>query len=324
MSKNNGYDPDVYFENFVGHLFRRLGCRTASQPQINFRRSDYLAATPLGDEFYVEATVLWPEQFSRRRPTEEDVCKKLREMCKVPWLYWFTATASGELYQNLPKKKLNPIKEWIEGLPTDYPKTESMDISFPSGKPPRHESTPSTVWDIVINARPRSGSFRGNPDLLLTGFGRGGSIDSVSPFLSTARAKVKQHRTVNKPVVLAINDLADFPLAKIDVSVVLFGWEQNAETGLSRITPPHGHRRPRSLWGNKENSTISAVLLFRGLRPGYEQSANVCLYENPWARHPVSGWLKETFPHSYVVEKEGIHYLFWPAEERLPSVFAYA
>ena len=125
---------------------------------------------------------------------------------------------------------------------------------------------------------------------------------------------------LRKPVILAINDLADFPLDRIDVSVALFGWEQSAETGISRITPLREDLRRRSLWGRRENSTISGILLFQRLRPGSMRYANLCLYENPWSRFPVPRWLTETLPHAYVEEKQGIQYLCWPSDQRLSSV----
>ncbi len=109
-------DHGSFFEEFVGALFDDLGCDLECQPAVNDRVSDFLATTPEGESFYVEATVLEPRQFSVPRATEEDVCKKLDQMCRVPYLYWFWASASGELYQHLSKKDLNPLKRWIERL----------------------------------------------------------------------------------------------------------------------------------------------------------------------------------------------------------------
>ena len=311
-----------FFEEFVGALFDDLGCSIESQPPVNGRCSDYLATTPDGEGFYIEATVLKPRQFSEPRPTEEDVCRKLDEICHVPYLYWFWATASGELYQYLAKKDLDPIKRWIEGLSTNNLRPQMSRFSFPSGTPPRDVETPSRNWEIEIDAVPRSKAKMGIPDVLLAGFGRGGGIDAVTPFINKAKEKVKQHKYVEKPVILAINDWADFPLDRIDLSIALFGWEQSEETGVSRITPLTEDLKRRSLWGRRENSTISGVLLFQRLLPGSMSFANLCLYENPWSRYPVPRWLTETLPHAHVEEKQGIHYLCWPSDQRLSSVLS--
>ena len=316
----NNQGLSSFFEEFVGALFAELGCGLESQPPINGRLSDYLATTPDGESFYIEATVLKPKLFSEPRPAEEDVCRKLDEICHVPYLYWFWASASGELHQYLAKKELDPIKRWIEGLSTEDLRPQAAHFSFPSGTPPREAEAPSKVWEIEIDAVPRSEAKRGIPDLLLAGFGRGGGIDAVTPLINRGKEKVKQHKYVEKPVVLAINDMADFPLDQIDVSIALFGCEQNAETGVSRITPLTEDLRRRSLWGKGENSTISGILLFQRLRPGSMRYANVCLYENPWSRYPVPRWLTKTLPHAYVEEKQEIQYLCWPSDQRLTSV----
>jgi hypothetical protein len=82
---------------------------------------------------------------------------------------------------------------------------------------------------------------------MIVGFGRGGEVDSVSPLIRAARAKVKQHKNVSEPLLLAMNDVADFPSGRIDISNALFGWEQSAETGVSLITPPSESARLPSL-----------------------------------------------------------------------------
>ena len=308
------------FEKFVGELFGALGCEIECQPQINGRVSDFLATTPYGSTFYIEATVLRPVQFSEPRSPEEDVCRKLNDMCQVPYLYWFWATASGELYQNLARRKLDPIRRWIEGLSTEELRPQSVTFSFPSGTPPRSEEDPSSVWEIEIDAFPRPEAKRGIPAPLLVGFGRGGGVDAVTPLINKAREKVKQHKNVDKPVVLAINDIADFPLQRIDMSVALFGCEQSAETGVSRITPIREDLRRRSIWGRRENSTISGILLFHKLWPGNVENADLCLFENPWARYPIAHWLRETLPHAYVEDNKDVQYLYWPSDERLGSI----
>ena len=272
------------------------------------------------ESFYIEATAVTPEQFSKPRPTEDDVCRKLDRICHVPHLYSFWATASGELYQNLATRKLDPIKRWMEGLSTEDVTPQSGRFSFPSGTPPVDAEAPSKEWRVEIHATPRPVAKRGIPDRLLTRFGRSGGVDSASPLVRAARAKVWQHKDVSKPLLLAMNDLADFPSDSIDISIALFGWVQASETGTRRITPPPGYDRTRSIWGTQENRTISAILLFHGLLPHTIPYAEVCLYENPSPRYRISPWLRERFPHAVIEEIERIKFLRWPMDQRLSSV----
>ena len=111
-AKRNRNVYSEFFEQFVGKLFDELGCNTEKEPPVGSGFSDYLVTTPEGDEFHIEATVVSPQDFSRTRSTEEDVCRKLQEMCQNPHLYWFDAWADGELYRNIPKGELMPIKRW--------------------------------------------------------------------------------------------------------------------------------------------------------------------------------------------------------------------
>ena len=320
MRNEKNLDPGDFFEEFVGELFDKLGYGPKEQPDIGSRKSDYLATTPDGESFYIEATAVTPEQFSKPRPTEEDVSRKLDKICQVPHIYSFWASATGELYQNLAKRKLDPVKRWMEGLSTENLSPQSERFSFPSGTPPPDAEAPSKEWKIEIHTATRPEAKRGIPDLLLTRFGRDGGIDAVSPLYRSARAKVRQHKDVSKPLLLAMNDLADFPSGRSDISMALFGWEQASETGVSRITPPPGYERTRSIWGSQENRAISAILLFQGLLPHTIPYAEVCLYENPSARYSISTWLRECFPHAEVEEADGIKFLRWPAEQRLSSV----
>ena len=173
MINKNNHDPSDFFQEFVGKLFDDLGCQPEEQPEIGSGKSDYLATAPDGGSFYIEATAVTPEQFSKRRPTEEDVCSKLDTICQVPHFYSFWATASGELYQNLAKRKLDPVKRWMEGLSTEDISPQSERFSFLSGTPPPDAEAPAKEWNIEIHAIPRPEAKRGIPDRLLTRFGRG-------------------------------------------------------------------------------------------------------------------------------------------------------
>ncbi len=51
------HDRSGFFEEFVGNLFQELGCETEKHPPDGNGKSEYLATTPDGESFYIEATV---------------------------------------------------------------------------------------------------------------------------------------------------------------------------------------------------------------------------------------------------------------------------
>ena len=313
-------NPNDNFEEFTGKLLRKLGCRIEREPPVGNGFADFHATTSDNDEFYVEATVAGHRPFSNK-PTEADVCDKLNAMCSNPYLYGFIAWAQGELYQKLPEHKLSPIKKWVEDLSTIELKPTSKTFAFPSGTPPKDTENASTNWVLKIMAEPRPEVNRGVPSPPMVGIGGGGAVDSAKPLLTAAKAKVKQHKCIARPLLLTLNDMGDIPSGPLDVALALFGWEQEAEeagVGRIRITRTSG-KRMRSLWGTGENSTISAILLFHELTPHTLPYAKVCLYENPQARYPITSWLRQFFPYAVVEEEQEIQYLSWHPGPRLST-----
>ncbi len=325
-------EQSKFFEQFMGSLLGELGCQIQEQPFIdNKKKADFLATTPDGDRFYVEATEVKSSQYLPT-PLENDVTKKLNEMCHNSGIYWYIQfVESGELRQQLAKKDLLPIKEWVEGLSTEEPKiyrqtfacldravegvnTRCRPFSY-RGDFPRDKE-----WVIDIKACPRSEPKRGVEFTMFLGFGKGGAVDSVGPLVRAIRGKARQHKAVEEPLLLAINDKSIFPANDIAVMLALFGWEQDVAKGVCRITPPPGKEKRKSAWGGRENTRISAVLLFTELTQHSLPYQEVCLYENPWALYPIPRWLKRIFPYARIEEKSGNFFLHRPSERHLNSV----
>ena len=315
-----GSKSNDWFEDYIGDLIEKLGCRIRRHPPVGDRLADYLAVTPDGHEFFVESTEVTPIQFSAERPTETDVCNKLNNMCCAQGLYEFVLTAEGELYQNLPATRLRVIQDWVLSLETDPPVPTARRFAFPSGLPSKDKPDPSPHWVLNVDAYPRSAHLSGKPSLLFAGVGRGGGVDSVDPLTRAARAKVQQHTAIDAPLLLDMNDKADFQASRPDVSLALFGWERSAETGISGITPPSSAPRRRSNWGRGENRNISAILLFRGLSERTVHYTEFCLFPNPEARYPIPLWVNDVFPSVTYEETDGVRSMRWPPDERLSSV----
>ncbi len=325
-------EQSKFFEQYVGDLLGELGCQIQTQPPVGDKnKADFLATTPDGDRFCVEATEVTSSQYLQT-PLESDVIEKLNGMCHNSGIYWYTLfVKSGELLQPLAKKDLLPIKEWVEGLSTEKPKPYQQTfacldsavqgenvrcrlLSYRGDFPRQGE------WVIDINAYPKSPHRQGVKSLMFPGFGKGGGVDSVGPLVRAMKAKARQHKAVNEPLLLVINDKSVFPAGDIDVAFALFGWVQDVAQGILRVTPPLGNGRRRSAWGGKENTKISAILLFTGLTQKSLPYQKVCLYRNPWALYPIPCWLKRTFPSAKIEQKSGVLFLYRPSERHLNSV----
>ncbi|MDE0146421.1 MAG: hypothetical protein OXI53_08905 [Nitrospira sp.] len=321
-----------FFEQFAGKLLDELGCQIQTQPTVgNQNKADFLATTPDGDRFYVEATEVQSSQYPET-PLENDVTEKLNEMCHDSGIYWYIQfVKSGELRQHLAKKDLLPIKEWVEGLSTEEPKIYRQTFACLDRAVQgvnarcrpfsyRDDCPRDEEWVIDIKAMPRSEHMRRVESPMFPGFGKSGAVDSVGPLVRAIRAKALQYRAVEEPLLLAINDKSRFPSNDIAATLALFGWEQDVAKGVCRITPPIGMQKRRSAWGGGKNTRSSAVLLFTELTQHSLPYQEVCLYENPWARYPISRWLKRTFPYARIEEKSGNLFLHRPSERHLNSV----
>ena len=324
-------EQNEFLQKFVGRLFDELDCQVQEQPPVGNGKADILVTTPDCERFYVEATEVISTQYLETGP-EKDAVEKLNGMCRDTGIYWYSLSVrSGELRQHLAKKDLRPIKEWVDGLSTKEPTTCRQTFAFleSAAEGETARCRPLSYWDdfrrdgewvVNICAYPRIEHMRGVESTMFPGFGKGGTVDSVGPLVRAIRGKARQHKAVEDPLLVAINDKSIFPAADIDVALALFGWEQDAAEGVCRITPPIGMRRRRSVWGGEENTKISAVLLFAGLTQNSLPYQEVCLYENPWALHPVSCWLKRTFPYAKIEEKSGELFLHRPSERHLNLV----
>ena len=325
-------EQSEFFQQFVGRLLDELECQTQEEPPVGENnKADFLATTPDGDRFYVEATEVTSSQYLET-PSESDVIKKLNDMCHNSGIFWYSLfVRSGELRQQLAKKDLLPIKEWVEGLGTEEP-TECRKIFAcldRAAQGVKARCRPLSYWDdfsregewvIDIGATPRSEHMRGVGSTMFPEFGKGGPVDSVGPLVRAIRAKRRQHKAVEEPLLVAINDKSIFPAADIDVALALFGWEQHVAEGICRITPPFGMGKRQSVWGGRENTKISAVLLFPGLTQNSLPYQEVCLYSNPWALRPIPCWLKQTFPCAKIEENSGELFLHRPSERHLNPV----
>jgi|GEM_PF-5638217 len=272
---------------------------------------DFLATSQSCTEFYLDATVVEPKTF-QDSPSEKQVVDALNE-CNCPD-FWLFAEVTGILRSTPPLKRMqHTTQSWIDGLHW-YEAVQDAHSSY--GKYPSCSIT-HDEWTLTLEAVPRGEAHRGkHGGRPLAGISRADFIDPAKPLILAVREKAQKYKGLDGPLVVAINRLGLASVNRNDVLLALFGWEASTDVpGLARITPPSGFQRRSHLWDAKKNTGVSAILLFNEVQPHTMASAPVCLYENPWASHPIPISLRH-LPHA-IVEGEFIR---WYPGEALHSI----
>ena len=306
-STRNSDFQGAFFELFIYRLLDKLDYEVCPSPHTPFGTPDFLATESSGDSFYCEATIVDPKELKHSR-RHETLINELHKL-KCP-NYLLLAKDDGKLSSNPPLAKMrHHFQTWID-------QTAHTEIgSKPSGSDPSC-SYSHGEWTITLTALPSEQANRGKHGNSFIGLMQSFGIDSAAKLIGAAAQKARAYRKIDKPLLVAINTL-DFSISeKLDVPLALFGWEQGTgEPDRVPIVPPSGTRRHDCIWDPNKNTTISAIVLFKGLQPNTVATATVCLYENPWARRPISPSLRR-LPYAVVEDK----HLVWKPGQALHSI----
>ena len=293
----------AFFELLIYGLLSQLDYSVRPDPDTSFGTPDFLATTPFGESFYCEATVVEPEDV-KYSPRDKTVMNALYGL-KSP-KYWLQASDYGELRSNPPLAKIvRQFQQWIDRISQeDIEGVMELSDDDPSC------SFSHDGWTIELTAIPRSLDSRGQSGTpLAIGMARSFG-DAVPKLIDAARKKAATYRRIDKPLVVAVNDLGHND-PKLDVSRALFGYERETnDPDRVQVVPRHGRKAGNWLWDDWKNKSISAILLFNGLQPHTIASASVCLYENPWARYPSAPSLLR-LPYATL---EGDHLRWYPGK----------
>lgn len=312
-SRHDSDHQGAFLELLLFRFLAGLGCAVVVNPRTpSGSTPDFLATTPSGEEFYLEATVAEPMTL-KDSPSEKQVLDALNGLdCSD---YWLAASARGVLRCTPPLGKVQQtFQEWIDGL--NYENVQ--DTHGRSGTYPRRTYV-HVGWKLTLTAIPRSEAHRGKPGARpLAGISRADFVDSAKPLRNALDAKGKKCKDIGAPFMVAINTLDRAGVDHSDVLSALFGWEASTdEPDLARISRfPVSQRRGR-LWDAHKNTGVSAILLFNELQPHAMAIARMCLYENPWASRPIPASLRR-LPHA-IADGE---FMRWHQGETLGAILS--
>lgn len=304
-SKIDSQHRAALFELFLHELLLRLGCQVTLHPAVpNVTRApDFLAESPDGERFYIEATIA-----TNQSATEAAAQARMNDVYDV-------------LNRHVDSPDFFLWVE-IEGVPTTPPPAKEI-ASFVN----RHlaELNPDEIirlyelgkfeeipqwsfehvgWKIEFRPIPKKIEARGKPGIrpiriLST------SVQLVDHRISIREAitrKAGRYGDLDLPYVVAVNVLEG--IDEIDIAEALFGREQfTVVFSPGRPDEPvdiRMSRPPNGAWtraGGPRYTRVSAVLLATELYVHNIPRANLRLYHNPWAQRPYQSVLRR-FPQA--------------------------
>ena len=276
----------AFFELFLHEVFSRLGLSPEVHPesQRGHGRPDFAITSGSDALYYVEANVVGRKGIMAEDSLENDVLDAIDSLAvERPTSIALRAQTSGRLAQSL---RTGPIKakvqKWVDQIDRDFInpgwiEAEPLEVSHGE-------------WGLTLTAYRRTD--RPSHRLLHVGPGRVGMSTDDTDLRKNILTKTKQHRDIDRPLIIAINRPGTWKDREDEVSA-LFGKEQlswQVDEHGNAVTPTTVSRASDSVWRNRTGSRYSrlhGVLFFRGAWPQTAHSVTSHLYVNPFIQADV-------------------------------------
>jgi len=280
----------AFFELFLHELLLRLGCEVTVHPGANAKKSkrpDFLVKSDSGT-FYLEATLASEaSNEDRAAQARENVVYDALDRLDSPDFFIGMNLRGAPKTPPSAKSIRTFLADRLTGLdPDDVSRLYRLggEKAFPRWSY-QHDG-----WTIEFFPIPKSLGARGKPGIRPVGSRSYAIWDKTASAIRNAiLSKAGKYGNLEAPYVIAVNVLPH-GAQRDDIMEALFGDEQMVihptesgpeEGGMSRKlngawTSPTGPRYTR----------VSAALLCGGVLPWTILRAPVCLYHNPWAKHP--------------------------------------
>ncbi len=298
------------FELILYSLFTKMSYDVKINPQTSSGTPDFFIESKQKERFFLEATIANPKTF-KDSPSENVVLDEINTLeCQD---YWLSLHTRGTLNGIPPLKQIKrEIQNWIDQLEYDQVK---VDIN-------NSKKCPTYVvkyldWTLTIEAFPTGQQFRTKPHRPIgVGPTHAGFVNSAKPIINAVHEKAKKYKSIDAPLVIAVNSLELLGADRIDILEALFGYESDTDRpNVARIIPKSCIHETNHIWNSNKNTGVSALLIFDALSESSLASNKYCIYENPWTSHPVPNALR-CLPHALV---EG-EYLFWHEGDTLGKI----
>lgn len=252
----------AFHELFLHELLLRIGCEVSVHPSAgNHSKThpDFLAKFPSGAEVFVEAVLSEGEsdEEKSRHALLNTLYDEINKIKSPDFFLGIVSIDNPEGIQPSGRKIRIFLNQKLKSLNPDQI-SEVPRWIFRDGK-----------FELEAFPIPKSPQSRGKPGHRFIG-GEPGGVHwggSAATLQSSITRKAKQHGRVNKPYIVAINSLSVWGTDEDDISKALYD-SQGVFANYSRI---------------------SAVLVTE-VYPSNVPVAPICLYHNPYAAKPCTGF----------------------------------
>lgn len=280
--KRDHNHESAFFELFLHEVFRRLGLSPEVHPesQRGQGRPDFAITSSCGGVSYVEANVVSLRGFMAEDPLEDEVLDAIDALAvERPTGIALQARTRGNLAQTPPIRQIKAeVRRWVDRIDREFRSPGRIDA-----EPNLDISHGSWSLNLAAFHRFEHDSKR----LIHIGPGKSGTLSDGVALRKNVLAKAKQHRDLDRPLIVAMNTQSGFQDREDELSA-LFGqesvsWQEDEHGNV--VTLPHVSREPDAVWRNRAGSRYSrlhGVLFFRGSWPSTAHSVTSHLYVNPY------------------------------------------
>lgn len=275
-SKFRSQFTSAFTELFLHDLLLRLGCEITVHPVLGetASRPDFLARFPHGEEIIVEA-VLVTELSNKERARNarlNALYDTIERNVKSPnfWLCLGPVFNPDAVPAHAPIWKF--IKKRIAHLDPNVVAEASSNA--PANALPKWTYRHADGFELEICVIPKSPEYRNNPEIRAIGAfpGQARWGGSGSALREAITGKAKKYGSLAKPFIVAVNTVGAWGTERDDLVEALYGAKEPME-------------KSDAVWNPTKNKRLSGVLVTKAW-PLNIQSADLCLYHNPFATRP--------------------------------------
>ena len=281
--------PSAFYELYLFGLFEAVGISMDPIYDEKKRIPDFIAN--VNDGFYIEATISVDDHHRNigRHRIKSELFDYLNETLKDP--DFLISVNLLELSSKNPKMKIvkGKIENWLNQI------RKKDDLNSENEVSKNHLLIESKGWKLLIHAIPIKQTIKDNPKNIIGSIFQGFSFDNSKDKLRhTIMSKANHYKSLNKPLLLAINMLT-FNCDLMDIMDALFG-DTVIEIPKDREGPPTASRIYNGAWfenGKFRNRRISALLITNHLNPWSIAYQDVIVVHHPKPHYPLD---KSSFP----------------------------